>query len=689
MRTFRYDPLPDPEKEIRVAVLRPGVFNDELIVDFTIRRLDVGPRDFALGRLLTTRQEENPGYEALSYVWGSEEDPGHVTVKRSWHRSRIILITGNLEIALRHPRHERDPRYMWIDALCIDQKNIEEKNVQVAIMGVIYEKSDLTVSWLGPEENNSNTAIRILQEVADNVEVNWNLRILQPSAAISRSPGCSESADQPNIRTHREQLALWGVPNHPLFWNDDEMHCMTSLLVRPYFERAWILQEIKLSAKVLFQCGFATITENDVWDSIFCFYRKSQGSLAHFPLYPTFQRALRQVYAIAKLRSAQGRHLSYEDLRFRVRTFQCRDPRDKVYAVLSFFSGIDEAAFRPNYSLEAGDIYINITQLQITSRRTLDVLQACELSTRYLDIPSWVPDWSTRLRCEEPLFETWSACGFISAQASFDVTSSYCTVFGVSISEVTEVTEYELKEALLPSAWPLFQAFLKAIKPSNDTFCAYPPNAESLIEAYSATLAAKFLQDIHIQHRPRLSSLKDVSRLLQAVWSGNLDVDSHWSRCMKEIHLALTGRCFITTLLGHIGLAPTGTRLGDIVCIVLGSSFPVVLRPATNSDGHRTWLVVGVCYVHGLMDGETIYRSGLDAQYRSVWHDELGSSDRIGNRGIAFQNLRTGVFRTDPAELLQEAGIKVEEYQRWPHKLVVLPETLREAGIPLEDFVLV
>jgi hypothetical protein len=58
----------------------------------------------------------------------------------------------------------------------------------------------------------------------------------------------------------------------------------------------------------------------------------------------------------------------------------------------------------------------------------------------------------------------------------------------------------------------------------------------------------------------------------------------------------------------------------------------------------------------------------------------------IDGRPCALYDPEQGTFRTDPAEILTEAGIKVEKYRRWPHILEVLPETLRAAGIPLVDF---
>jgi hypothetical protein len=62
-------------------------------------------------------QDDNPKYEALSYVWGTESNPAFVSVSSS---NNTISITRNLEIALRRFRQLEEPRIMWIDALCID-----------------------------------------------------------------------------------------------------------------------------------------------------------------------------------------------------------------------------------------------------------------------------------------------------------------------------------------------------------------------------------------------------------------------------------------------------------------------------------------------------------------------------------------------------------------------------------------
>jgi hypothetical protein len=87
---------------------------------------------------------EYVSYEALSYVWGSTELVECIILnqKRHW-------ITDNLYSALQCLRlHDRD-RYLWIDAICIDQVNKEEQGSQVQQMGKIFSSAEGVLFWLG------------------------------------------------------------------------------------------------------------------------------------------------------------------------------------------------------------------------------------------------------------------------------------------------------------------------------------------------------------------------------------------------------------------------------------------------------------------------------------------------------------------------------------------------------------
>jgi hypothetical protein len=222
-------------------------------------------------------------------------------------------------------------------------------------------------------------------------------------------------------------------------------------------------------------------------------------------------------------------------------------------------------------------------------------------------------------------------------------------------------------------------------------------NGQSLVEAYAHTLVAGGFQmddeTSRIERRsPRITEA--ISRIDQEWFSTLQDpTNSHapydaesYLKCMRQ---TLEGRCLFKTNNGYIGLSPTSTRKGDVICVVFGCQTPILLRPVPKPNSTQTWLVVGSCYVHGLMSGEAIYQGRHRANFEAVWNTGRPEQPRINGWRTALYDNETKLKRIDPDGLLEEAGIKVERYTRSPHELVVLPASLRAAGIAVKDFVLV
>jgi hypothetical protein len=114
----------------------------------------------------------------LSYVWAKESNPVFVAMSSN---NYTILITHNLETAPRRFRHPEEPRTRWIDALCIDQKSIDEKNRQVAIMGTVYSAASFVLIWLGPEQNRSGVALTFIQYLSRYIEMDWHISTIRSS----------------------------------------------------------------------------------------------------------------------------------------------------------------------------------------------------------------------------------------------------------------------------------------------------------------------------------------------------------------------------------------------------------------------------------------------------------------------------------------------------------------------------
>ena len=131
-RSFQYSPLDLAERSIRVIRVWPE-FEDGMIA------CDIEHTN--------TRST----YRALSYTWGDVRDGSHAILINARRRQ----IGHNLWTFLCHARRFHDGRALWVDALCIDQDNVKEKNHQVKMMSEIYSKTEDVLVWLGPYDGGS------------------------------------------------------------------------------------------------------------------------------------------------------------------------------------------------------------------------------------------------------------------------------------------------------------------------------------------------------------------------------------------------------------------------------------------------------------------------------------------------------------------------------------------------------
>jgi hypothetical protein len=110
-----------------------------------------GPDSIRLLRLLSSKDENAPircqlftyslqesykgthPYDALSYVWGKLDEFRYIRIDE-----HDVLVTPNLYKALLHLRHYSIERILWVDAVCINQKDIKEKEQQIRFMARIY-----------------------------------------------------------------------------------------------------------------------------------------------------------------------------------------------------------------------------------------------------------------------------------------------------------------------------------------------------------------------------------------------------------------------------------------------------------------------------------------------------------------------------------------------------------------------
>ena len=132
--TFNHTALSRPLDQLRLVRLDPGAPNDPIQCTVEVHYLD-----------------KSPHYEALSYAWGESDSGDTITLDKL-----PFIVSTRLMSALQSIRDDKKPRTLWVDALCIDQKNHVEKQEQVSIMGTIFKNCTNGLLWIGDESKPSD-----------------------------------------------------------------------------------------------------------------------------------------------------------------------------------------------------------------------------------------------------------------------------------------------------------------------------------------------------------------------------------------------------------------------------------------------------------------------------------------------------------------------------------------------------
>lgn len=125
LETFTYEGLDLNERSIRLITLQGGPPGSPVICDIAIYDTDTAP-----------------AYRALSYTWGRPRDEKAIALN-----GRCCMVRPNLYSFLEQKRQRDEEMLLWIDALCINQQNIPERNQVVAAMDLVYSRAEFVYAW--------------------------------------------------------------------------------------------------------------------------------------------------------------------------------------------------------------------------------------------------------------------------------------------------------------------------------------------------------------------------------------------------------------------------------------------------------------------------------------------------------------------------------------------------------------
>ena len=177
MARYRYTALKEDKfnREIRILeVLPPSSDAEKEVIRCTLTHRPLARRreDSRKAMLAESAHGQHDGaapdpldYEAVSWTWGQSNDFTSIQI---WQADAWVThpVRPNLLKALVHLRYANKARTLWIDAVCIDQENEKEKDLQVAMMADIYSTATNVCIWLGTHEHESELALRFIKDRA-------------------------------------------------------------------------------------------------------------------------------------------------------------------------------------------------------------------------------------------------------------------------------------------------------------------------------------------------------------------------------------------------------------------------------------------------------------------------------------------------------------------------------------------
>ena len=585
--TFHYRPLDPGRNEIRLLRFLPALDNG---VPEHLQQLSCLLEYVSL--------DDDPTYAALSYVFGGVEPPSFLGVN-----GEILPITLNLEVALRHLQSSLKSRHIWIDAVCINERDAEEKSVQVPRMCSLYEHAEVVIAWLGPSVEGSDSAMQWINDIGQKVLSYgplWKIlagchdeKLSQLETAVTPGPGAKEI-----------------IPISPLI----------RLFRRGFWRRVWIMQEVAMAKTLIFKCGRVSVAWHPFFAAFWLLQKFHYTTGVEIGIeWGTLDEAFSQInfflngsYLYKDGYKAMNAKQPLRTLLEVCRQRTCAsDPRDMVFALSGLAADWEQLAIRVDYSKEYEEIFTDVARAWVRSG-DLNVLFQAEdprlKSTAAL--PSWVPDW-TRPRSMNPIASgfsddrTFSASGTSSPSHYFDrnvCQSRVIVLDGVQVGDIASIGQVWNAENMGSS----LEALRTWLEDLEDLSRQHTQCRNASDEAIWQVPIA-FRKPKTLTWRKRGAVLQEAYQILRGIVSPPEEVTDAGLWCLRKgapyiysMNRAANQRRVLMTNQGHIGLGPHNMRSGDLVCILLGSEVPLVLRQSKTGK----YTLVGDAYLYGVMHGE-------------------------------------------------------------------------------------
>jgi len=610
-----YEPLPVGEF-IRVLRLQPG--DNDQDIDCSLEIVDI--------------EQSKGSYEAISYVWGDPND----TVNVQCNELRVP-ITVSLTDALRTFRHTSEPRVLWADALCINQKDDQEKGHQVKRMGEVYANAKCTLVWLGCDDQNiAEDAFALI------LETNACLAdlFLQAGQSLYEMEPFTES--------------------YPICMDEERWLGVATVFRFPWFKRVWTVQEAAIAEECRMFWGsdsinIADVLELSTWMYVNHGLRGAVNTVVgkirslnwqnihlynHYNAHRT-ERWQNSRVGLVYVATDRFRNSTFTTVLQASRCLKASDPRDHVYAFLGCLAAIDSNGrtfVEADYTSSMDDLNLRLAYaLMKNAAEGPFVLAAVRHNRRDRLLnsmhPSWLPVWHVagKLRFRVADSEYWFQAGgtrelFTATQCgenrlnigacTFDTVIWRSSTIQKDRAELTPtyVSTSGLHGVFIDTLWDdvmrsssrlgitvRYADFFRSLMigyPTNDGFSSISDEEQQrMIDAYRKRTS--------VAGRGNQEAVMEVGEIQDA------------TSVERNLNALVAASMFLTRD-GRIGIAPRGALVdsGDVCCIIFGATVPFLLTPVREGR-HK---LISECYINDVMDGEIMQQfAGIDlSEHRIV-----------------------------------------------------------------------
>lgn len=639
--------LDSDNSEIRLVVVEPGK-----------------PEDLVECSWDTIRLNDQSSFCALSYRWGDPDDCVAINI-RAPSGPRRFSVHRTVEGALRRLRRPDEPLRIWIDAICINQTDIEERSQQVALMKDIFSRAEEVHIWLGGDLPVLDTCLRIIRDIcayndwAHPEEAANGSRDGEEEQSLKKKPSelkeelCRVDDQIKKARSKNEYVSFKGIEEvfaHHVSTNftDDDADwagakektlptMMTPLFSNPWFGRVWVAQEAIFASRALVYGPKEVASWHDV-------HRMSQWlespeysvQVQHIQSFTIMAPIWRTLQEDHKRRTGTVNEASSStgvvkrgilDVFLEGHDLKATDPRDKVFALLEFsyetrdISQLDPL-IRPDYAKPTEDVFADFTRWWIKEHQSLAILSAIH--------SLWGRTWrkaarsTTREAAAVPVrnHATWAVTSLgnsqwakasLQAQFAFRATSDTTPDLGLLECPPSEGSTLRLRGRPVSRIQSIHYYPIEFMFPYR-----HEVNDRSDIQAvfdrmFDPCGFTGFWGVRSIGLHDKVTAARGQREYvdhLKAHWAyvdrPKLDLavlakDGNTKSYQTNKLPTCLERCYFISDDGRQGICPSTAREGDMIALLDGGSVPFLLRAVGDTGSFQ---LVGESFVQGIMYGE-------------------------------------------------------------------------------------